>query len=170
MPETTRNSQWYVQSRIRTVRISVHKPLADPELLALWPCRELRELELEIQGYPKNIIETDFISSMTSTSIKRITINRCAAFENLVEDAFWTQLDDTLIKLVERREYKLRLEVEFRGYWNVGERGFDRKAHLPKFVESGRMTVWDCQNELVYCSDGMSAPNLAPAAALGVSA
>ena len=91
---------------------------------------------------------------MRSEYIKKIVFSRLGASNAVVDGAFWMTLDDILIELVKRPECKLRLEVEFRGYWHAGEQRFDKQIRLPKFVEKGRMTVWDCWNSRkIYCSD-----------------
>ena len=120
-------------------------------------CRELRELEFEISAHTLNEMELEFISSITSTNIEKVIINRSADLDYPVGDAVWTQLDDILTKLAERRECKLvRLEVELWGNWSVVVgKEFDQKmTYLPKFVGKGRMRVWDCWNSHpIYCSD-----------------
>ena len=96
----------------------------------------------------------DTISSITSTNVEKIIIKHKTAFSHLAGGIFWTSLDDILTELVGRPGYKLRLEAEFRGCRGVEGNEFDQKViHLPRFVKKGRMTVWDCGNELVYCSD-----------------
>ena len=153
MSQTTSHSQRYVWTVVFLIaRTPAHNPLIGPERLTLSACRELLELEFEISAYPLNEMELDFISSITSTNIEKIIINRSAELNHPVDDAVWTQLDDILTELAGRRGYQLvRLEVEFRGNWD-----FDQKMnYLPKFVERGRMIVCDRWSSYpIYCSDG----------------
>ena len=92
------------------------------------------------------------ILSVESIHIEKIIFIRRDGYNRPVDNTFWTHLDDTLIELVERPGYKLRLEAEFRGNWNEE---FDKEIHLPKFVEKGRMTVWDGWNlkQIYYSND-----------------
>ena len=104
--------------------------------------------------YHLHTTELGFISSVTSTNIEKIIINSCSLSNDSVRDTFWTQLDDILIELVERLGSEIRLEVEFRGNWDVGAKIFDqKKSCLPRFVEKGRMIVRDCWNRPIYSSD-----------------
>ena len=122
--------------------------------MTLSPCHELREFELETWDYPPNFRELNTISSIISTNVEKIIIKHWKAFCYLPCDVFWTSLDHILTELVGRPGYKFRLEVEFREYYGVEGSKFDQKGtHLPRFVEKGRMTVWNCEGELVYCSD-----------------
>lgn len=115
----------------------------------------MQELELTVSARFLFDTELSPISSITSTNIEKITINRNNRFIVPVTDTIWKQLDNILTKLVERSEYKLKLEVELRGHWNIRGKVFDRKeSRLPKFVKKGRMMAWGCRDELVYCSDG----------------
>ena len=122
-----------------------HNPLLDSGQLTFSPCRELRELELF--GTP---MELDSISSIESPDIKKIIIHHSSGSRDPGSDTFWMHLDDTLTELVQRPEYKLRLEVEFWGRWGAFSL---KKTRLPRFVKNGRMTVWGFQNELIYSSD-----------------
>lgn len=133
------------------VRIRVHNPLIDDdnERLVLSHCRELCELEFRSLG--SNDTELDVISSIESRKIEKIIFANTNAFGHLVDNAFWTRLDDILIELVGRLDCKL--EVEFRDA-KLGTKGwFNKKAPLPKFVEEGRVIVSDELGDLVYCSD-----------------
>ena len=122
--------------------------------LTLSSCDELRELEFEISPLPLRRWELSFISSITSTDIKKIIINRSTELNHPVGGIVWTRLDSILTEFVERLENGVSLEVEFRGSWDVGRSEFDqKKTHLPNFVKKGRMTVLDCENRLAYCSD-----------------
>lgn len=130
-----------------------NNPLVDPDYLSLSPCRELRELELEISGFFSLDRDLGSILSITSTNIEKIIINRSTSFDNPLVNDTWARLDNTLTELVERLELEIRLEVELRGSWHVGREGFSQKnPGLPRFVKKGRMTVWDYQKNLVYCS------------------
>jgi hypothetical protein len=63
------------------------------------------------------------------------------------------ELDDLLVKLVERLRYNLGLDMEFRDVslaWH-GKRDFGEC--LPMFVERGRITVIDVEGQLIYRSD-----------------
>lgn len=82
----------------------------------------------------------DIISSVSSTKVEKIIINRGLRYLNRpVNDAFWTELDDILIKFVERPGYKCILEVELREF---DVKGFDQKGPpLPMFAEKGRITA-----------------------------
>ena len=134
--------------------IPTHDSLIDRESLTLSPCHELRELEFEISAYPLNGNQLDFVLSVTSTKIERIIIYRSRKIVHPVGDAVWTRLDSLLTELAERLVNGIRLEVEFRGSWDVGENEFEqKKVRLPGFIEKGRITLWSCDNELVYCSD-----------------
>ena len=70
----------------------------------------------------------------------------------------WAQLDSSLCRLVDRPEYKLRLDVEFRfpnaTEWTWAERP-PLEEYLPQVHEKARVRVvniWD--NAVAYCSDG----------------
>jgi hypothetical protein len=123
--------------------------------LTLAPFRALRELELEISFFSEYDKGLNLISSITSTDIEKIIFSRSGALDRPVSGTFWTQLDHLLVELSERPRYKLMLEVEFRGTWNIEGKDFDRKkTYLPRFVKKGRMTVWDGWNSWhpIYCS------------------
>lgn len=134
--------------------VSAHNPLVDPERLALSPCRKLRELEFEVSAYPLREKELDIVSSITSTNIEKIIINRRAAFYP-VGDVVWTQLDNILTELAEKSEHNVRLKVEFRGGWIAERKEFDQKSHLPKLIGKGQVTIWDGLDKLIYCSDAL---------------
>jgi hypothetical protein len=113
-------------------------------------CHELRELELQI---PANVLrgkELDCISTIGSTKIEKIIFRHCPHYF-LKQATIWTQLDDILIELVKQRRCDTRLEVEFRYHQKM--MSWSDQIHLPKFVKEGRVTIWNPQNELVYCSD-----------------
>ena len=115
-----------------------HDRLIDPGVM-FSSCRELQELELDISVYDLPWMTQDLISSITSMNIGKIILDLTKLTDFEVGDAFWAQLDDTLIKLIERPGYGIRLEVEFRGAWAIQPR--QEKHYLPKFVEKGRVTV-----------------------------
>jgi len=86
-------------------------------------------------------MELDLISSITSTNIRKITFTQRVASKGQTgpDHPNWTQLDNSLCRLVDRLESGLRLEVEFRAvsaraWWNE-ELGF--KKYLPRFYEKG---------------------------------
>ena len=145
--------------QIPTASVPDRDLLIDPRV-TLSACHELRELEFEISANPLNEMELDFISSVASTNIEKIIINRSAELDHPVGDDFWTQLDDVLAELAERRECKLvRLEVEFWGNWGVvgGMERDQKMAFLPKFVEKGGMIFWVCWNSHpICCPDTMN--------------
>lgn len=122
----------------------------DNERLTLSHCTEFRELQVSVVHL--NDAELNIISSITSINIEKITLSHTAAFLLSVGHTFWTQLDDILIKLIERPKYQRRLEVEFRNTLTRGEQ-FDPRTYLPKFVERGRLVVRDPKGKLIYCSD-----------------
>ena len=65
-----------------------------------------------------------------------------------------TQLDNALWKLVDRPQYELRLEVEFRVVcWGVTNGVAELEKCLPRFHEKGRVRAIDTEDRLIYCSD-----------------
>ena len=102
-----------------------------------------------------NDAELDHISSIASTKIKRIIIKYSPAFVLRGDHTYWKELDNILVRLAERSEYKLRLEVEFRGSYVVSDKGQvpDLMRYLPRFVEKGRMIVFDPDEKVLFCSD-----------------
>ena len=110
-------------------------------------------------------MELDLISTITSTHIQKITFCR---LDLLVEFVFaavgrdcWARLDSSLCRLVDRPEYKLRLEVEFRFSRTgklTGEPLFGDL--LPKIHEKATVRVVDTgDNTVVYCSGGCKGRN-----------
>jgi hypothetical protein len=130
-------------------------PLADEKVRLTLPyCQGLRELEIEA-SYPTTA-ELSLISSISSTNIRKITFAQSAAFHALVVDLVnWTQLDNALCHLVDRSEYGLRLEVEFRVRDAASrDRELDPEKYLPKFHEKGRVRILDEESGMVvYYSD-----------------
>ena len=115
-------------------------PVTDGEgPVTLSNCQELRELDI-YASHPWRV-ELGLISSITSTNIQRITFNHPSVPHELpVEDRpNWTQLDNSLCRLVDRLEYGLQLEVSFYNAaiqeWWTGELGLEK--HLPRFHEKG---------------------------------
>ena len=80
-------------------------------------------------------MELDLISSITSTNIQKIRF----AVSPVQDRPGWTQLDDSLCRLVDRLECGLRLEMSFRDAamqkWWTGEQVLEK--HLPRFYEKG---------------------------------
>jgi hypothetical protein len=143
---------------VRTLRpnpimwISNHSFSDGLDFATLTHCRELRELEAgtESRLTPAHL---RLISSITSTKIERIILTRLPAFDRPAGDSYWMELDDLLVKLVERLRYNLGLDMEFRDVslaWH-GKRDFGEC--LPMFVERGRITVIDVEGQLIYRSD-----------------
>ena len=157
LPEISRCGMYSLPG-ISSVGTPGHNFLLDLDDLDLSSCLQLRELELELEASASPLRDwgMNVISSVASTSIERIIIKRSVVHDSdfrEVDDTFWTRLDDILVGLVERPEYMLRLEVEFRGNWNDRRYG-QSETPLPRFVKKGRMTVRNRRNlSLVYCSD-----------------
>ena len=118
---------------------------------ALSHCREL--CELEVFALSLNDLELNLVSSITSTNIEKIILTHSTAFRLPTGHAYWTQLDDILIRLVGRLERGLRLEVAFRDVTVTWRRRSDLGEHLPMFVKKGRMMVFDIRKRPIYCSD-----------------
>lgn len=125
------------------------------EPLSLANCQELCELKV----YSWELMETDLISTITSTEIQKITLNPLGplvetVFTSLGRD-YWTQLDSSLRQLIDRAEYKLRLEVEFR--FSSSEKWAGKplfEEHLPMVHEKARVSAVDIgDGAVVYCSD-----------------
>ena len=134
--------------------IPVHNPSADGEsFLTLSHCRELREFEAYLLH--ANDAELDLVSSITSTKIEKITFAHSPAFDLPTRHTYWARLDDVLVELVGRSEYKLRLEVEFQGVYVAPSKKSESylTKRLPKFVEKGRMVVLGPGGNVLYCSD-----------------
>jgi len=119
-------------------------PIVDSgEHLTLSDCRELRELEISV--FRPGPLESNLISSITSTNIQRITFTRPLQFkgQQAVDDPDWTRLDDSLCRLVDRLKCGPQLEVGFLALnaqqWWSGELGF--KKCLPRFYEKGETGV-----------------------------
>lgn len=100
-----------------------------------------------------NDAELRLISSITSTSIEKITLNHSPAFKLPVGDPYWARLDAVLTKLAERSKYMLGLEVAFWYFEGVWDEESDLAEYLPKFAEKGRMTVLSNNREVLYTSD-----------------
>ena len=135
-------------------RTLCHNPSADDEsFMTLSHCRELSEFEACMM-YADDA-ELVLISSIASTKIKRIIIKYSPAFELSVGHTYWKELDTVLVRLDEQSEYKLRLEVEFRGSYGVLDKCQepDLTRYLPRFVEKGRMIVFDPDEKVLFCSD-----------------
>jgi len=107
--------------------------------LTLSGCRELKELE--IHASRPGIAESDLISSITSTNIRRITFTQpISPHDTWMSDHLnWARLDNSLCRLVDRLGSGHRLEVEFLAFnarlWWGGDLGF--KKYLPRFHEKG---------------------------------
>ena len=107
--------------------------------LSLSNYREFRELEI-YAAYPETL-ELNLISSIASTNIQRIAFTQASTPREPPGPGHpcWTQLDDSLCRLVGQLKCGLRLEVEFRVLntqaWWSGELGF--KKYLPRFYEKG---------------------------------
>ena len=102
-----------------------------------------------------NDAEVVLLSSIASTKIKRIIIKFSPAFELPVGHTHWKGLDAVLVRLAEQSEYKLRLEVEFRGTYDMSDKCQepDLTKYLPRFVERGRMVVFGPDEKVLFCSD-----------------
>ena len=102
-------------------------------------CQELCDLYIYMSQ--PWIVEPGLISSITSTNIQRITFNHQFLPDELPEQdrPDWTQLDNSLCRLVDRLERGLQLEVNFDSAaiqrWWTGELGL--KKCLPRFYEKG---------------------------------
>jgi hypothetical protein len=123
------------------LRISSYITFSDMRLSAFSHCRKLCELEVRALG--RNEAELKLLSSITSTKIEKIIITHSASFWFLVGQAYWTQLDDILNRLVGQLEQGLGLEVEFRKM-DVPEREIrpDLGKFLPMFMKKGRVKVF----------------------------
>ena len=121
--------------------------------LTLSQCRELSEFEAYM--IYADDAELDLISSIASTKIKRIIIKYSPAFELRVGHTYWKKLDNILVRLAERSEYKLTLEVEFRSPYGASDKGQepDLTRYLPRFVEKGRMIIFDPDEKVLFYSD-----------------
>ncbi|KAF9645178.1 hypothetical protein BDM02DRAFT_3120600 [Thelephora ganbajun] len=119
--------------------------------LTLSHCRELREFE--IYAPRPNDTDLNLISSITPTNIQKIILTHSTAFRFSAAHTYWTRFDDVLIQLINRSEYKLRLEVEFQGVYDTRGEKSVLKMYLPRFHEKGRVTILSTRNELIYCSD-----------------
>jgi hypothetical protein len=110
-------------------------------------------VELEVNVKSLTTAHLNLISSITSTKLERIILAHLFAFRILVDDSLWMRLDDVLVRLVERLTVRAELKVEFRHV--PVKRGWERDwgKRLPMFVEKGRMTVFDLESQLIYCSD-----------------
>jgi hypothetical protein len=121
------------------------------ELLTLSHCRKLCELEVFVPS--PNDAELNLVSSITSANIEKIKLTHSTGFQLSAGHNYWTQLDDILVRLTGRREYKVGLEVVFDKVSVTWDGKLDLGKYLPVFVEKGRMTVLDAKGQLVYCSD-----------------
>ena len=83
------------------------------------------------------------ISSVASTRIGNVVLTKWTASD--CSEDFWTELDNVLIKLVERLGHRDKLRVEFRNTEIVEGTEFDGGVYLPKFAERGQVMV---SNEL----------------------
>jgi len=107
--------------------------------LTLSNCGELRELEID--AWRPGYFELDLISSITSRKIEKITFAELTyqAAPHAVSPETWTELDNSLCRIVDRLECGLRLELDLRAFrrktWWCGEQGF-RKC-LPRSYEKG---------------------------------
>ena len=122
--------------------IPVHNPSADGEsFVTLSHCRELREFEAYLLH--ANDAELDLVSSITSTKIEKIIFAHSPTFDLPTRHTYWAWLDDVLVELVGRSEYKLRLEMGFQGVYVAPSKKSESylTKRLPKFVEKGRMVV-----------------------------
>ena len=119
--------------------INGHNPLADQRgSLTLSLCREVRVLEFTTSGFNTELdIVLGSISSITSTKIEKIRINRSQGYK--LRDDSWLGLNDALDRLVERQGCGGRLEVELRGDWDIEK----ACTYLPRHVEGGRVKVWN---------------------------
>jgi hypothetical protein len=118
-------------------------------------CRELREFEAS-KKYPDEA-ELDLISSITSTRIEKITLNYYSTFGLFVRRAYWTRLDNILVKLGKQSECELGLLVKIRvALVSPGEELWSGLTeYLPRFVEKGRVIVSDSRERLIHSSDGV---------------
>ena len=106
-------------------------------------------------------MEPDLISTITSMHIQHITFEALnvyldRTFTSLGRD-YWTRLDHSLCRLVERPGYKLRLDVEFRFSSKRRWTGKPRliEEYLPKIHERARVRAIEevGNNKVAYCSD-----------------
>ena len=91
------------------------------------------------------------ISSITSTKIEKITLNYPSTFGLFVGQAYWTRLDNILVKLGEQSECELGLLVEIQAA--LVTRDEELTEYLPRFVEKGRAIVLDMREGSIHSSD-----------------
>ena len=120
-------------------KILGNRPPAVGSCLTLMHCRELREFEAS-RVYPDDA-GLALISSITSTKIEKITLNYPSTFGLFVGQAYWTRLDNILVKLGEQSECELGLLVEIQAA--LVTRDEELTEYLPRFVEKGRVIVSD---------------------------
>ncbi|KAF9647254.1 hypothetical protein BDM02DRAFT_3117393 [Thelephora ganbajun] len=117
--------------------------------LSLSRCLELRQLEIG-SGLPHEE-ERAFISSITSTNLRKLVFSRPQP--NFMEDPCWTPFDDTICGLVDRLQasgYKYTLELELQAdSVELGEEAH-HKDFLPKFKEKGLVRIIDFASGRVW--------------------
>jgi hypothetical protein len=127
-------------------------PLVDDRNFAILShCLELRELEIVASRLTD--AHLNLVSSITSSRIEKITLDRSPAFMLPAGHTYWTRLDEVFVRLVGRREYKAGLEVVFAGVVVAWDGKLDLGKYLPMFVEKGRMVVLDTKRRSIYRSD-----------------
>ena len=125
--------------------IPAHELFIGPERLTLSACFKLSELELEMPACLLPSRELQVISSVDHKKDKKIILFRRPEHKDPVSEYFWKGLDRTLMGLIEKSSYDLKLEVEFRGSWGGFEKESLLRTRLPKFVDISR-------NKVVYRS------------------
>lgn len=108
--------------------------------LILSPCSKLRELEYQVTGGQSWDCQWQFLSSITSTNIEKITI-KSITYPSLKDD-LREKFDNILteLKKLQGRKQGLALKVIFKGHWV--QRGSGLDILLPNFVrEGGEVTL-----------------------------
>jgi hypothetical protein len=105
--------------------------------LTLSNCRQLHQLSIRMS--PPDDLDLDLLSSITSTSIEKITFTLSNTHRFPPDHIYWSRVDGRLCQLADRLGRQGRLEIEIRVYHLVHDAR--HTDYLLGFQEKGQVRV-----------------------------